>query len=158
MIKEHCWEVCPPLLHERTTFAVAWLRGEIFSIGSRRGSGIGTVERLDTLSKKRTLLQQHLHSRFIQWIRHHKLPILHRFYFCRPFVDGACVDAKVLESKIVCDKLKVVFTGAWGTLLEDVPRETSEYQCVFMQKVFELLADSSDSENVSIAGVDYIAI
>ena len=60
LIKEHCWEVCPPLLHERDFFAVAWLRGEIFSIGSLHGSGVGTVERLDTLSKKRTLLQQPL--------------------------------------------------------------------------------------------------
>ena len=45
VIKEHCWEVCPQLLHERTWFAVAWLRGEIFSIGSESGTGVGTVER-----------------------------------------------------------------------------------------------------------------
>ena len=31
--KEHCWEPFPPLIRQRTSFAVAWLKGEIFCIG-----------------------------------------------------------------------------------------------------------------------------
>ena len=56
--QHHRWDVCPPLIHCRYQFASAWLRGEVFSIGSDYGPGFGTVERLDTLSKRRTVLQQ----------------------------------------------------------------------------------------------------
>ena len=51
---EHRWVRCPPLLHDRNYLASAWLKGEVFCISK------GTVERCDTLSKRRTLLRQHL--------------------------------------------------------------------------------------------------
>ena len=61
-------------------------------------------------------------------------------------------EVKTLEStKLVCEKMRSLLSGgAWGTLTEDMPCETSEDQRVFMAKVFELLAESSDSEHVSI--------
>ena len=57
---EHLWKSCPPMLQARIWFAVEWFRGEVFSFSSNDGPGRGTVERIDTLSKKRTLLQQPL--------------------------------------------------------------------------------------------------
>ena len=60
-------------------------------------------------------------------------------------------NAKVLEStKLVCDKLLSLMIGAWGTLLEDLPRGNSDDQRVFVAAVFDLLSVSSDSENVSM--------
>ena len=58
---EHLWESCPPMLLARKWFSVEWFRGEVFSFSSSNDEpGRGTVERIDTLSKKRTLLQQPL--------------------------------------------------------------------------------------------------
>jgi hypothetical protein len=48
------------MIHERCFFVSVWLRGEVFAIGSYDGEGRGTVERIDMLSKRRTLLQQRL--------------------------------------------------------------------------------------------------
>ena len=48
------------MIHARYSFKSVWLRGEVFAICSSVGEGCGTVERIDMLSKRRTLLQQRL--------------------------------------------------------------------------------------------------